>query len=48
VTALGYVLSTALGAVFLGEAVSGKRWLGTGLIVMGTALVGADAPREEP
>ena len=39
VTALGYVLSTALAAVFLGEHVSAKRWLGTGLIVCGTALV---------
>ena len=45
VTALGYVLSTALAAIFLGEVVSGKRWMGTGLIVLGTALVGAGAPR---
>ena len=45
VTALGYVLSTALAAVFLDVVVSGKRWMGTGLIVLGTALVGVGAPR---
>ena len=45
VTALGYVLSTALAAVFLGEAVSARRWAGTVLIVLGTALVGVGAPR---
>ena len=39
ITALGYVLSTVLGVVFLGEIVSGKRWAGTVLIVLGTALV---------
>ena len=39
VTALGYVLSTVLAAAFLGEVVSAKRWLGTVLIVLGTALV---------
>lgn len=44
VTAFGYVLSTALAALFLGEAVSAKRWVGTGLIVLGTALVGAGSP----
>ena len=45
VTALGYVLSTALAAVFLDEQVSVKRWAGTGLIVLGTALVSATAPK---
>ena len=40
VTALGYVLSTALAVIFLGETVNGKRWAGTVLIVLGTALVG--------
>ena len=28
VTAVGYVLSAYFGYLFLGEAVSGKRWLG--------------------
>jgi len=46
VTALGYVLSTALAAFFLGEHVAGKRWLGTVCIVLGTAIVGATAPTE--
>ena len=39
VTALGYVLSTALAAIFLSEQITTKRWAGTVLIVMGTALV---------
>ena len=39
VTALGYVLSTVLGVLVLGESVSGKRWAGTVLIVLGTGLV---------
>ncbi len=44
VTALGYVLSTALAAIFLGEQITSKRWLGTGLIVLGTALVSSAPP----
>ena len=48
VTALGYVLSTALAAAFLGEVVSAKRWAGTALIVIGTALVSATAPKGAP
>jgi uncharacterized membrane protein len=44
VTALGYVLSIALAAVFLGEQISGKRWAGTILIVLGTALVSSTPP----
>ncbi len=39
VTAVGYVLSTFLAHVFLGEQVSLERWLGTGVIFLGTALV---------
>jgi uncharacterized membrane protein len=39
VTAVGYVLSTFLAHMFLGEQVSMQRWLGTGLIFLGTALV---------
>jgi uncharacterized membrane protein len=46
VTALGYVFSIALAAIFLDERVGGKRWLGTILIVLGTALVSATAPKE--
>jgi uncharacterized membrane protein len=38
-TAVGYVLSTALGRFVLGEAVSGTQWLGTVLICLGAALV---------
>ena len=45
VTALGYVLSAILAAVFLGEHVSERRWYGTLLIVLGTALVGATSPK---
>ncbi|HEY3741909.1 MAG TPA: hypothetical protein VGL53_18790 [Bryobacteraceae bacterium] len=45
VTALGYVLSTVLAAMFLGERVDGRRWAGTILIVLGTALVSATSPK---
>ena len=38
-TAVGYVLSTALGRFVLGEAVSGTQWLGTVLICLGASLV---------
>lgn len=47
VTALGYVLSTALAAIFLGESVSPKRWAGTVLIMLGTALVGVGTPKSQ-
>ncbi len=39
VTAVGYVLSTILARVCLHEQVSVMRWLGTGVIFLGTALV---------
>ena len=45
VTSVGYVLSAAMGAMFLAEHVSAARWLGTLLIVAGTALVGSTAIR---
>jgi uncharacterized membrane protein len=45
VTSLGYVLSVASAAIFLGEHVSSWRWLGTLMIVGGTLLVGLTAPR---
>jgi uncharacterized membrane protein len=40
VTSIGYVLNAILGKLFLGEAISWQRWMGTGLIVIGMALVG--------
>jgi uncharacterized membrane protein len=48
VTAVGYVLSTFLAHVFLGEQVSTERWLGTGVIFLGTALVSFTARRSRP
>ena len=45
VTSLGYVLSVAAGAVFLGEQVSAARWTGTLMIVAGTVLVSLTSPR---
>lgn len=41
VTAIGYVVAVILGKVFLHEAVSHQRWLGTLLIFAGAALVGS-------
>lgn len=38
-TAVGYVLSTALGRFILGEAVSETQWIGTVLICLGASLV---------
>jgi drug/metabolite transporter (DMT)-like permease len=40
VTAIGYVLATLFGQVFLHEAVSAQQWMGSVLIFMGTGLVG--------
>ncbi len=45
VTSIGYVFSAVMGQAFLHEHVSWQRWSGTLLIVAGTALVGATAPR---
>ena len=39
VTAIGYVITTLLGWVFLHEYVSASRWAGTVLISLGTGLV---------
>lgn len=44
VTAIGYVLAALFGAVFLHEAVSAQRWLGTVLIFLGTGVVGSTPP----
>jgi uncharacterized membrane protein len=43
VTAIGYVIAAFMGKTFLGEVVSGQRWLGTVLIFLGAALVGSTA-----
>jgi uncharacterized membrane protein len=45
VTSVGYVLAALMGRVFLDEQVSWQRWMGTVLIVAGTALVGSTYPR---
>lgn len=45
VTALGYVLTTAAGAWFLGEQVSMTRWAASVLIVAGTVLAGTTDPK---
>jgi len=41
VTAIGYVLATLFGQVFLHENVHAQQWIGSVLIFMGTGLVGA-------
>lgn len=52
VTAVGYILNAAMGAVFLGEQVSLARWAGAALITGGAALTsmtpaeGASARKE--
>jgi uncharacterized membrane protein len=40
VTAVGYVLTTLLGRIFLHEQVSTRRWIAVLLIFLGTAVVG--------
>jgi uncharacterized membrane protein len=39
-TSLGYVLAAVFGKFFLNETVTGAHWIGTGLIFLGTAIVG--------
>ncbi len=48
VTSVGYVLTALMGKFFLAEQLSWQRWLGTLLIVAGTALVAATHPRTTP
>src|SRR5580700_4181697 len=53
VTAIGYVLATLFGQVFLHEAVTWRQWLGSVLIFVGTGVVGTTAqnttmPPKEP
>ena len=47
VTAVGYVLTTVLGRVFLHEQVSPERWIAVLLIFLGTALVGTSRPLDD-
>ena len=46
VTAIGYVLSAVAGQLFFAEQVTASRWLGTALIAVGAALVGASETAE--
>jgi len=39
-TAIGYIITAAMGRFVLNEQISASRWSGTLLIVAGTALVG--------
>lgn len=48
VTAVGYVLTTAVGAWFLNERVTPARWAATGLIVAGTVLAGSTRAKTTP
>jgi drug/metabolite transporter (DMT)-like permease len=45
VTAIGYIAAVVLGKMFLHEAVSGQRWLGSLLIFAGAALVGSTSQK---
>jgi len=47
ITAVGYVLTAIMGALFLHEQVSLQRWAGTILIVAGAALTATTAPDTE-
>ncbi|MBO7540939.1 MAG: EamA family transporter [Bacteroidales bacterium] len=38
-TALSYIFGMVLAALFLGEAISVKQWLGAGLIIVGCFLI---------
>lgn len=48
VTALGYVLNVAAGAIVFGEAVDALRWMGSLLVVAGSALVGVTMHAHAP
>lgn len=45
VTSIGYVLVAIVGKVLLHEEITGKRWAGIALIMIGVALVGGSAPQ---
>lgn len=44
-TSLGYVLAAVFGKFFLNETVTGAHWIGTGLIFLGTTIVGTTDSR---
>jgi drug/metabolite transporter (DMT)-like permease len=44
-TAFGYVLNVAAGYYFLGELVSGRRWLGAVIITLGVLFVSRSGDR---
>jgi len=44
-TGVGYVLTVALGKIFLKETITSVHWAGTLLIVVGTSLVGSTEHR---
>lgn len=48
VTAIGYVIAVFLGKVFLHEAVTRQRWMGTLLIFGGALLVGTTSTNTTP
>lgn len=48
VTSLGYVANSVMGRLFLHEQVTAERWIGTLLIVAGTALVGIGNVQTSP
>jgi drug/metabolite transporter (DMT)-like permease len=48
VTAIGYVLATLFGQLFLHEAVTIRQWMGTVLIFLGTGLVGTTSQNTTP
>jgi uncharacterized membrane protein len=43
-SAFGYAVVTFMGMTVLGEKVTGRRWLGVGLICLGVVLVGRTNP----
>jgi drug/metabolite transporter (DMT)-like permease len=45
VTSIGYVLVAVVGRVFLNEQITGRRWAGILLIMLGVALVSGGAPQ---
>ncbi len=47
VTAIGYVIAAFLGKVVLHEVVTSRRWLGTGLIFIGAALVSSTGEKSK-
>jgi uncharacterized membrane protein len=48
VTAVGYVLSALMGALFLKEQVTAVRWTGIAMITCGAVVVGLTTPRTTP